>query len=201
MTLVRDIRPLHAALAFSLLLLLPGIAVRSGLMAFDHRFVALLIVSALCIGACVVLGFTRAELGLGQIAVARHWIGGAAITAALVAFVGLETYFIEAGRPQPEWLAFAPFYVLISSPCQEIVCRAIPLLLAQRLKMTGRGYVLFSAAIFSLMHWAYGDTLLLANTFFAGLAWAGAYLVTRNIWPIVASHAAVGTFAFWVGVA
>lgn len=58
-----------------------------------------------------------------------------------------------------------------------------------------------SAAVFPLMHWAYGDTLLLANTFFAGPVWAGAYLVTRNIWPIVASHAAVGTFAFWVGAA
>lgn len=201
MTLVRDIRPIYVAVTFSTLLFLPSIAVQSGLMAFDDRFVALLVVSALCIGACVALGFTRAELGLGFPAVARHWVGGAAITAALMAFVALETYFVDGARPQPEWLAFAPFYVLVSSPAQEIVCRAIPLLLAQRLKMTGRGYVLFSAAIFSLMHWAYGDALLLANTFFAGLAWAGAYFVTRNIWPIVASHAAVGTFAFWVGVA
>lgn len=188
-------------MAFSTLLLLPGIAVRSGLMSFDYRFVALLAVSALCIGACYFLGFTRQELGLGAPAAARHWLGGALITAALTAFIALETHFVGESRPQPEWLAFAPFYVLVSSPCQEIVCRAIPLLLAQRLRMTGRAYVLFSAAIFSLMHWAYGDALLLANTFFAGLAWAGAYFVTRNIWPVVASHAAVGTFAFWMGVA
>jgi membrane protease YdiL (CAAX protease family) len=201
MTSTRDIPPLCAALAFSLLLLLPGLAMRSGLMSFDHRFVALLVVSALCIGACVVLGFTRAELGLGAAAVARHWAGGAVITLVLAAFIAIETNFISGYRPQPQWLAFAPFYVLISSPCQEIVCRAIPMLLAERMKMTGRGYVLFSAAIFSLMHWAYGDTLLLANTFVAGLVWASAYLITRNIWPIVASHAAVGTFAFWVGLA
>lgn len=201
MTYVRDIRPLHAAMAFSLLLLLPSFAVSSGLMSFDHRFVALLVVSAVCIGSCIALGFGRAELGLASPAVARHWAGGALITLTLMAFVALETSFVQGGREQPEWLAFAPFYVLVSSPCQEIVCRAIPMLLAERMRMTGRGYVLFSAAIFSLMHWAYGDTLLLANTFFAGMAWAGAYLVTRNIWPIVASHAAVGTFAFWVGVA
>jgi uncharacterized protein len=200
MTLARDIQPRHAALAFSLLLLLPGFMVRSGLMSFDHRFVALLAVSALCIGAVAWLGFTRAELGLGAPAAARHWAGGVALTLVLVTLVGLETFFV-ASHPQPEWLAFAPFYVLVSSPCQEIVCRSIPLLLAQRLRMTGRGYVLFSAGIFSLMHWAYGDPLLLANTFFAGIVWAGAYLITRNIWPIVASHAAVGTFAFWVGVA
>lgn len=201
MTPTRDIRPLYAAMAFSLLLLLPGFAVRSGLMSFDHRFVALLLVSALCIGACGILGFSRAELGLSTPAVARHWAGGAAITLLLAAFIALETNFVKMGRAQPEWLAFAPFYVLISSPCQEIVCRAIPMLLAERMRMTGCGYVLFSAAIFSLMHLAYGDTLLLANTFFVGLVWAGAYLATRNIWPIVASHAAVGTFAFWLGVA
>lgn len=184
-----------------MLLLLPGFAVRSGMMSFDHRFVALLVVSVLCIGACVFLGFSRAELGLSTPAVARHWAGGAAITAALAAFIVIETSFVGHSHAQPEWLAFAPFYVLVSSPCQEIVCRAIPMLLAERMRMTGGGYVLFSAAIFSLMHSAYGDTLLLANTFFAGLLWAAAYLVTRNIWPIVASHAAIGTFAFWVGVA
>jgi len=201
MTTLRDIPPLCGALAFSLLLLLPGLAVRSGLMSFDYRFAALLAVSVLCIGACAVLGFTRAELGLGVAAVARHWASAAAITLVLAAFIAIETKFISDGRPQPQWLAFAPFYVLVSSPCQEIVCRAIPMLLAERMKMTGRGYVLFSAAIFSLMHWAYGDTLMLVNTFLAGLVWAAAYLITRNIWPIIASHSAVGIFAFWVGVA
>ena len=33
-------------------------------------------------GGCVALGFSRAELGLGFPAVARHWVGGAAITVA-----------------------------------------------------------------------------------------------------------------------
>jgi len=71
----------------------------------------------------------------------------------------------------------------------------------RRLRMSGPNYVLFSSAIFSLMHFAYGDGVLLMNSFFAGLVWATAYLFTRNIWPLVASHAAVGTFAFWLGVA
>jgi membrane protease YdiL (CAAX protease family) len=82
-----------------------------------------------------------------------------------------------------------------------VVCRSIPKLLADRLQMSGRNYVLFSSVIFSLMHGAYGDPVLLANTFFAGLAWGGAYLLTRNIWPLIVSHAAVGMLAFWLGVA
>lgn len=200
MTLSRDMRPLSAALAFSALLLLPGLAVQGGVLPFDRRFEALLIVSALCIGASVAIGFTRAELGFGAPFVARHWAGAAAVTAGLGAMIALEANFVGA-RAQPDWIAFAPFYVLVSSPAQEIVCRAIPMLIAERLRMTGRSYVFFSAAIFSLMHSAYGDSLLLANTFFAGIAWAGAYLVTRNIWPLVLSHAAVGSFAFWLGVA
>lgn len=200
MTLSRDMRPLTAALGFAALLLLPGAAVRGGLLSFDQRFEALLLVSALCIGACVAAGFSRVELGLGPPWIARHWAWGISLTAGLAAMIALEANFV-GGRAQPDWLAFAPFYVLVSSPCQEIVCRAIPMLIAERLRMTGRAYILFSAAIFSLMHSAYGDSLLLANTFFAGIAWAGAYLVTRNIWPLVFSHAAVGTLAFWLGVA
>ncbi len=132
---------------------------------------------------------------------ARHWAGGAALTILLASLIVLEAHFVVTSRAQPEWLAFAPFYVLVSSPCQEVVCRAIPMLIAERLQMTGRSYVLFSAVVFSLMHSGYGDPLLLANTFFAGIAWAGAYFITRNIWPLVFSHAAVGTFAFWLGVA
>ncbi len=70
-------RPIAAAFAFSLLLLLPGLALRSGLLSFDLRFEALLTVSLVCIGGSVVAGFTRAELGLG---VALSWraIGRAA---------------------------------------------------------------------------------------------------------------------------
>lgn len=73
-------RPIAAAFAFSLLLLLPGLALRSGLLSFDLRFEALLTVSLVCIGGSVVAGFTRAELGLGAPFVARHWAGGAALT-------------------------------------------------------------------------------------------------------------------------
>ena len=67
--------------------------------------------------------------------------------------------------------------------------------------MSGPHYVLFSSVVFSLMHNGYGDPVLLVNTFFAGLAWATAYLITRNIWPLIFSHAAVGTLAFALGVA
>ena len=113
----------------------------------------------------------------------------------------LESRYLAVAHPPFDWIGFAPFYVLVSSPCQEVVCRSIPKLIADRLQMSGRNYVLYSSVVFSLMHNAYGDPMLLANTFFAGLAWATAYLFTRNIWPLIFSHAAVGTLAFCLGVA
>jgi membrane protease YdiL (CAAX protease family) len=201
MTLTHRLRDISPLLGFILLLLTPGAAIRCGLIPFDMRFEALLIVSALCIGLCVVAGYSSAELGLRAPWVARHWAGCGLATLGIGAAVYLEAQLFPAGREQPDWLKFAPFYVLVSSPCQELVCRSIPKLIADKLKLGGVNYMLFSAATFSLMHVAYGDALLMANTFFVGLVWAAAYQVTRNVWPVAASHAAVGTFAFWLGIA
>jgi uncharacterized protein len=195
---LRDIAPL---IGFALLLLAPGVLIRCGLIPFDMRFEALLLVSALCISLVVVAGYSSAELGLHSPWVMRHWIVSGLLTVGVGAAVYLEAQFFPTGRPQPEWMKFAPFYVLISSPCQELVCRSIPKLMTDKLQMSGAKYMLFSAATFSMMHVAYDDPLLLANTFFLGLALAAAYQVTRNIWPVAASHAAIGPFAFLLGIA
>jgi membrane protease YdiL (CAAX protease family) len=200
MTALRDMRS-AAPMGFALLLLLPSAAIGGGVLSFDYRFEALLLVFLTVIGLCAIAGFTAAELGLTTPVHRRHWAGAALITAVLLAFVVLEADVLDAHRPAPNWMLFAPFYVLVSCPLQEVVCRAIPKLIADRLDMSGVNYVLFSSGVFSLMHAAYGDTLLLANTFFAGLAWSAAYLVTRNIWPLALSHAAVGLYAFSLGVA
>lgn len=195
---LRDIAPL---VGFALLLLTPGVAIRCGLIPFDLRFEALLIVSALCIGLVVAAGYDSVELGLRAPWVARHWAVCGLLTLGVGAAIYLEAQFFPAGREQPDWVKFAPFYVLVSSPLQELVCRAIPKLITDKLELSGTKYILFSAATFSVMHLAYGDAMLLGNTFFVGLAWAAAYQATRNVWPVAASHAAVGTFAFWLGVA
>lgn len=201
MTLPHRIRDKTPLIGFALLLLTPGVAIRFGLIPFDMRFEALLLVSALCIGLVVAAGYSAAELGLRTPWVMRHWLVSALVTIGVGAAIYLEAKFFPTSRPQPDWMKFAPFYVLVSSPCQELVCRSIPKLITDKLNMSGANYMLFSAATFSLMHVAYGDALLLANTFFVGLVWAAAYQVTRNVWPVAASHAAVGTFAFWLGVA
>jgi membrane protease YdiL (CAAX protease family) len=198
---MRQIRYVSPLLGFALLLLTPGLAIHWGWLPFDLRFEALIVVSILCIGLTILAGYTSAELGLRAPWIARHWFGSALVTALLAAAIFLEAQYVPAAHDQPDWLRFAPFYVLVSSPFQELVFRSIPKLITDKLQLGGLNYVLFSAGTFSLMHIAYGDAMLLANTFFVGVAWATAYHFTRNIWPLAASHAAVGTLAFWLGIA
>jgi hypothetical protein len=50
MTTLRQIRYASPLLGFALLLLAPGVAIRCGLLPFDLRFEALILVSFLCIG-------------------------------------------------------------------------------------------------------------------------------------------------------
>ena len=73
--------------------------------------------------------------------------------------------------------------------------------MTDRLQARGWVYVLYSSAVFSLIHIAYGDTALLLNTFAVGVVWGIAYLRMLNIWPLILSHAAIGTLAFALGLA
>ena len=201
MTALRRIYDNWLLLGFALLLVAPGVAIRLGLLPFELRFEVMLAISALAIALSLFAGNSAAELGLRTPHFLRHWLGCGLITLVIGMAIYAEASFFQTDRAQPDWMKFAPFYILVSAPCQELVCRAIPKIIADRLQMSGGRYVLFSAAVFSLMHIPYGDPMLLANTFVVGLAWAGAYLTTRNIWPVVVSHAAVGSFAFWLGIA
>jgi hypothetical protein len=201
MTILRHWRSIAPLSGFALLLTLPGVAIQGGWLAFDYRIHALLLVSALCIALCLWAGFSFTELGLGRPSVRQHWFACVAFTAAIAAIMVLQTHLFSFDHQPPAWLSFAPFYVLVSSPCQEIVCRSIPKLMTDRLQTSGWAYVLYSAAVFSMIHIAYGDAALLLNTFLLGIVWGIAYLRMRNIWPLILSHAAIGTLAFSLGLA
>ncbi|KIZ41795.1 MULTISPECIES: CPBP family intramembrane glutamic endopeptidase [Rhodopseudomonas] len=201
MTYLRQLRPFAPLVGFAVLLTLPGLAIQAGLLPFEYRFYALLAVSALCIALCLLAGFSYVELGFGRPHERWHWIGCGTLTVGLAAIMVLATRLFSFDQQQPVWLSFAPFYVLVSSPCQEVVCRSIPKLMTDRLQSSGWTYVLYSATMFSLIHLAYGDTALLLNTFLLGVVWGIAYLRMRNIWPLIISHAVVGTLAFSLGLA
>lgn len=201
MTVLQRPRPLAAFSVYSLLVLAPPLAMCAGLLPFDLRFHALVVASSFCMAQCVAAGYSLADLGLAGYGGRRQWLCAAAVSLLLMALAFFEAKLVAVARPPPDWRVFAPFYVLMSSPCQEIVCRAMPRVIATQLGASGSAYVLFSSAAFSLMHVAYGDPLLLINTFFAGAVWSIDYLLTRNLWPVIVSHAAVGIFAFWIGAA
>jgi hypothetical protein len=201
MTFLQQARPIAPLLGFAALLAVPGLAIQGGALPFEYRLHAMLAISALCIGLCLWSGFSAAELGLTWPQLWSHWIAGVALTLGLAAIMLLQAQVFSLTRTPPNWLSFAPFYVLVSSPCQELVCRAIPKLMTERLQVSGLAYVLYSSTMFSLIHLAYGDPMLLLNTFLLGLVWGTFYLKMRNIWPLIVSHAAIGTLAFSLGLA
>jgi hypothetical protein len=202
MTILRHFRTIAPLPGFAALLLTPGLAIHWGWLPFEYRLHALLAVSALCIALCLLAGFSLADLGLGRPSFHDHGLACTALTLGLAVILLLVTHlFSFEAQQQPVWLSFAPFYVLVSSPCQEVVCRSIPKLMTDRLNTRGWAYVLYSAAVFSLIHVAYGDAALLLNTFLLGIVWGIAYLRMLNIWPLIVSHAAIGTLAFSLGLA
>ncbi|ABD87914.1 CPBP family intramembrane glutamic endopeptidase [Rhodopseudomonas palustris] len=201
MTFLRQWRALAPLAGFAALISIPGLAIHWGALSFEYRLHALLAVSALCIALCFYSGFSFAELGLSRPILMSHWIGCGAVTIGLAAIMVIEAQIFSFTRQPPNWLSFAPFYILVSSPCQEVVCRAIPKLMTDKLQTSNWTYVLYSSAMFSLIHLAYGDAMLLLNTFLVGVIWGFAYLKMRNIWPLILSHAAVGTLAFSLGIA
>jgi membrane protease YdiL (CAAX protease family) len=201
MTFSRQWRSLVPLAAFTVLMLTPGLAIHFGLMPFAYRTYALVAVSGLCIVLCVLSGLSLADLGLGRPSFREHWLGCAVLTLGLAAIMVLQTRLFTFDAEPPVWLSFAPFYVLVSSPCQEVICRSIPKLMTDRLQARGWVYVLYSSAVFSLIHIAYGDTALMLNTFAVGIVWGIAYLRMLNIWPMILSHAAIGTLAFSLGLA
>ncbi len=201
MTVLRRPGPHAALLGYTLLLLTPSLATGVGWLPLSLRFHFLIGVSAFCIVPCLLMGWSFADFGLASRGDRRQWALGLVTTGLLISFVFAEMQFYPSSHPAPDWLRFAPFYVLVSSPLQEIVCRVIPKSIADRLGASATSYVVFSSLLFALMHFAYGDKVLLINTFFGGVAWSAAYVLTGNIWPVMASHAAVGLFAFWLGLA
>src|SRR5207253_4151648 len=132
MTLLRQWRTIAPLPGLAMLLLTPGLAIRWGVLPFAYRVHALLAVSGICIALCLWAGFSLSELGLGRPSLRAHWIGCAALTFGLAAIMVLETHVFSFTRQQPVWLSFAAFYVLVSSPCQEVVCRSIPNLMPER---------------------------------------------------------------------
>ncbi|MBC7580065.1 MAG: CPBP family intramembrane metalloprotease, partial [Tardiphaga sp.] len=121
MTFSRQWRSLVPLAAFTVLLLTPGLAIHFGLMPFAYRTYALVAVSGLCIVLCVLSGLSLADLGLGRPSFREHWLGCAVLTLGLAAIMVLQTRLFSFDAEPPVWLSFAPFYVLVSSPSQEVV--------------------------------------------------------------------------------
>jgi len=79
------------------------------------------------------------------------------------------------------------YFSITGGLAEEFYYRALPRLLFKSNPFSRVLYLLFSSLVFSLIHWE-GGPIKMFVTFFLGLMLSGAYLLTRNLWPLVLGH-------------
>lgn len=104
---------------------------------------------------------------------------------------GAEDFVFDFSMAVPEQgfkKAVVIFYFAITGGlAEEFYYRALPRLFFKSSAFHLVLYLLVSSFIFSLIHWE-GGAVKMFVTFFLGLALAGAYLLTRNLWPLIFGH-------------
>src|ERR1700712_195410 len=104
MTSSRQWRTIAPLPAVATLLLMPGLAIHWGLLPFEYRIHALLLVSLLCIALCFLAGFSFAELGLGRPSFREHWLFCGGVTVMLALIMVAQTRLFSVVHQPPAWL-------------------------------------------------------------------------------------------------
>jgi len=87
------------------------------------------------------------------------------------------------------------YFSITAGLVEEFYYRALPRLFFKSSPFHLILYLLFSSSIFALIHWEGGQVKLFV-TFFLGLILAGAYLMTRNLWPLIFGHLVADVLLF-----
>jgi uncharacterized protein len=98
------------------------------------------------------------------------------------------------------WMLTMILYPILSALPQEAIFRPLFFRRYGALLPSGASAVVLNAAIFSLAHLMFWSWIVLAMTFFGGLAFAWAYEVRRSFALAVLLHAVAGWILFTVGL-
>jgi CAAX protease family protein len=181
---------------------LPPLLIYFGLIPFAYRYIVLLAIAAALAIVAVQQGIPARELGLRT----DNLEPALAVNAALALVVGsalLAAYWLGFMR-QPrvmDWWWFAPFYVLVSCPAQEFICRGFLFAEMGRRGITGAGpQIAISAVTYAFLHVVYKDWLAFLAPLVIGLAWGAIYRRYPNLWGVVVSHAILGLISIAIGL-
>ncbi len=171
-----------------------------GIIAFEYKFIVLVVYGILSYAILRLNGVDKAKLGL----TVKNW------QSSLLSVVGLTllfvvlallTYRFGYARFQPtETVLFYLFYVFISSPVQEFLYRGVTTYFGKSFGLSVWLIVLISSMLYSLVHIIYKDWILVVATFGLGVIWHRVYLKTNSLVGVMLSHSVFGALTIFLGL-
>lgn len=171
-----------------------------GIIAFEYKFIVLVVYGILSYTILRLNGVDKAKLGL----TVENW------QSSLLSVVGLTLLFVVLAllayrfgyaRFQPtETVLFYLFYVFISSPVQEFLYRGVTTYFGKSFGLSVWLIVLISSMLYSLVHIIYKDWILVVATFGLGVIWHRVYLKTNSLVGVMFSHSVFGALTIFLGL-
>lgn len=171
-----------------------------GIIAFEYKFIVLVVYGILSYTILRLNGVDKAKLGL----TVKNW------QSSLLSVVGLTILFVVLAllayrfgyaRFQPtETVLFYLFYVFISSPIQEFLYRGVTTYFGKSFGLSVWLIVLISSMLYSLVHIIYKDWILVVATFGLGVIWHRVYLKTNSLVGVMFSHSVFGALTIFLGL-
>lgn len=171
-----------------------------GIIAFEYKFIVLVVYGILSYTILRLNGVDKAKLGL----TVENW------QSSLLSVVGLTLLFVVLAllayrfgyaRFQPtETVLFYLFYVFISSPIQEFLYRGVTTYFGKSFGLNVWLIVLISSMLYSLVHIIYKDWILVVATFGLGVIWHRVYLKTNSLVGVMFSHSVFGALTIFLGL-
>jgi uncharacterized protein len=181
---------------------LPPLLIAVGLIPFAYRYVVLVAMAAALAILAVQQGIPARDLGLRT----DNLKPALAVNARLSLVVGsalVAVYWFGLMRyPRAiDWWWFVPFYVLVSCPAQEFLCRGFLFAEMKRRGITGAApQIAVSAVSYAFLHIVYKDWLALLAPLAIGMVWGAIYRRYPNLWGVVGSHAVLGLISIAIGL-
>lgn len=177
---------MRLVLLFLLGCLMPVAALYFGIVPFRFRFVVLVVIALGLAVYARLSGLAGRDLGFRKDTLKSSLLVNG--TASAVLSIGLWAAYaggLVREPTVPQWSLFFPFYVLISSPCQEFIYRSVVFAEMNRAGLKSAVLqVIISALNYSLLHVIYRDWLTLLATALIGVGWGVIYRRYPNFWGV-----------------